>query len=202
MLTKDQVSKLLNRPLTTAENTNFSLYLDIATERLEELICSDLCIKTLTRTYEVRQGYRTIYTDIFRGTPVVSVDGTVQEATDYSVRQFDDLNGSWFNSIVFKKFLPRTAKEVTVEASWGFGTLPSDLQLLLAKLFELNTKSQTEDERVRSKKIEDFSITKNDNTLFDQFKIDNADVLSKYSICLHSEVQHGGIYNEPVYTIC
>lgn len=197
MLTKEQVSKLLNRPLTTAENTNFSLYLKIATERLEELLCSNLCITEPTQTYLVREGYRTIFTDVFRGTPVLRINGEVVEASKYSVRQFDNLNGKWFNSIVFKQFLDRDVEEVTVEASWGFGTLPSDLGLLLARLFALNTGAQTADERVKSKKIEDYSVTYNENSLFDQFKHDNMDVIYKYSLCSQGEIQHGSVY--PIY---
>lgn len=194
MLTKDKLSKLLNRPLTTEEVSNFDLYLEIATKRLEELLCTNLCIKEATQNYRVREGYRTIYTDVFTGSAVVTIDGDVVDTADYSVRQFDDLNGKWFNSIVFKKFLDRDIEEVTVEAAWGFGTLPNDLGLLLAKLFALNSTAQTTDERVRSKKIEDYSITLNDNSLFDQFVSDNQDVIHKYSICMQGEVQNGTIH--------
>lgn len=193
MLTKDQVSKLLNRPLTTAEDTNFSTYLKIATERLEELLCFDLCITTPTRTYIVREGYRTIFTDVFTGTPTVTIDGETVESDKYSVRQFDNLNGKWFNSIVFKQHLSRTVEEVTVQAAWGFQTLPVDLQLLLAKLFALNSQQQTTDDRVRSKKIEDFTITYDATTTYDQFILSNADVINKYSICGIGEISHGRV---------
>ncbi len=197
MLTKDQVSKLLNRPLTTAENTNFSTYLKIATERLEELLCFDLCINTPTRTYLVREGYRTVFTDVFNGSVTITIDGETVDTADYTVRQFDNLNGSWFNSIVFKKHLPREVEEIVVEAAWGFNGLPVDLQLLLAKLFALNTQSQTADDRVKSKKIEDFTVSYNDQTTYDQFVMSNADVIRKYSICSMGDIQHGRVY--PVY---
>lgn len=42
MLSKEQVSALLGRSLSTIENNNFDLYLDIAIERLEDLLCITL----------------------------------------------------------------------------------------------------------------------------------------------------------------
>jgi hypothetical protein len=197
MLSKEQISKLLNRPLTTAETNNFSSYLKIATERLEDLLCSDLSSESEERTYYAREGYRTIFTDPFTGTPVVTVDGTVQETDTYSVRQFDNRNGSWFNSIVFKCFLPRDTEEITVEADWGFDCLPIDLQLLLSKLFAINTTEQTADNRVKSKKIEDFTVTYKDAPTYEEFVSSNSSTISKYSICGVGEVSHG-----PIYSVC
>lgn len=42
IITKQQVSALLGRSLTTVEDTNFNLYLKIAVERLEDLLCLTL----------------------------------------------------------------------------------------------------------------------------------------------------------------
>lgn len=42
IITKQQVSALLGRSLTTVEDTNFNLYLKIAVERLEDLLCITL----------------------------------------------------------------------------------------------------------------------------------------------------------------
>lgn len=42
ILTKQQIEALLGRSLSTVEDTNFNLYLKIATERLEDLLCLTL----------------------------------------------------------------------------------------------------------------------------------------------------------------
>lgn len=42
IITKTQVEALLGRPLSTVEDTNFNLYLKIASERLEDLLCLTL----------------------------------------------------------------------------------------------------------------------------------------------------------------
>lgn len=186
MLTKEQISKLLNRSLTLAETNNFSLYIKIATEQLASLICMDLTSDSGTRAYSVRSGYRTIFTSPFTGTPTVTVDGS--SAGEYSVRQFDNLNGTWYNSIVFKKHLDRTAEQVEVTADWGFDCLPVDLQSLLAELFDDVTNHI--DMRVKSKQIEDFSVTYNDMSNFDAIKTKHSTVISKYSVC-NGLVRHG-----------
>lgn len=42
IITKQQVEALLGRSLSTVEDTNFDLYLKIATQRLEDLLCITL----------------------------------------------------------------------------------------------------------------------------------------------------------------
>ena len=190
MLTKDEIAKLLNRSLTESENTNFSLYLKIATKRLEQLLCMKLNNETEARSFFIREGYRTIFTDVFTGDVTVSVDGVEQEASTYSVRQFDNLNGDWFNSIVFKQHLPRTAEMITVTADWGFTCLPSDLKLLLARLFEFSTDNT--DDRVKSKKIEDYSVTYSDKTAYDQLIESNSAIIDAYSVCVRS-IRNGNV---------
>jgi len=192
MLTKEQIAKLLNRPLTTAETNNFSLYLKIATDQMSTLLCMDLTCESGVRAYPVRSGYRTIFTAPFTGTPTVTVDGLAKDADTYSVRQFDNLNGTWYNSIVFKQHLARTAEQVEVTADWGFDCLPVDLQVLLADLFNDVTNSQNADLRVQSKQIEDFRVTYKDISNFEATKMKHSTVISKYSLC-NGVVRHGRV---------
>lgn len=185
MLTQAETVKLLNRSLSTSEVTNFKTYLKIAKLRLEDLLCMNLYEDSEIRSFETREGYRTIFTDPFTGTPVVRVDGVLKTADEYSVRQFDNLNGEWFNSIVFKKHLLREAEVVSVEADWGFDTCaPADLKLLLAKLFDFN--SQVDSGNIKSKKIEDYSVTYTDDSAFDGFIKSNQAIIDKYSICTNT----------------
>ena len=198
MLTQAQLESLLNRPLTAAEASNFSTYLDIAVEQLSALLCfiPEVATGTTTdRLYEVREGYRTIYTAPFVGTPVVTVDGVVQTADTYSVRQFDNLNGTWFNSVVFKCFLPRCTDVVTVTADWGFTALPPDLSLLIAKLFGIQSINNTNNGRIKRKKVEDFEVIFNDITEEDRFFSQFEPTINRYNLCSISNVQHGDTYD-------
>lgn len=196
MLTKEQVSKLLNRSLTTAENTNFSTYLNIAVKYLETLLCADLNERVEDRTFDVRDGYRTIFTDPFTQINTITVNGVEKAADTYSVRQFDKRSGSWYNSVVFKQHLDRDVEEITINADWGFtDCLPSDLQMLLAQLFNLVTELQTADDRVKSKKIEDFQVTYKDAQTYDEFVASNASVVRQYSVCSLGDIQNGHIYS-------
>lgn len=191
MLTKEQVSKLLNRSLTASEDSNFEMYLKIATERLEELLCMSLCGDDSDRTYAARNGYRTLFTDPFTDVTSVTIDGTEVDAGDYLVKQNDRYSGGWYNSIEFDT--PMHCKKIVVEADWGFDCLPVDLQLLLAKLFAQGSVEQRSDNQVKSKKIEDFTVTYKDGTTFDEFVSANQHVISKYSLCNVGDVQHGSI---------
>lgn len=199
-MTQEKLEALLGRPLTTTEVTNIDLYLDIANDRLEQLICTSIEPATEDRIYEVRQDYTTVFTDIF--TSLVSVkdeDGTIIDPDSYSVRQWNKRNGSWYNSIVFDDCL--SSDEITVKANWGFDSTgspavydaPSDLQLLIAKLFDLVSSMNNSNGNIRSKRVEDFTITFSDNTIFDQFLLDNQSTISKYSLCGISTVRSGEV---------
>jgi hypothetical protein len=189
MLTEAQVAKLLGRSLTTLETDNFKTYLKIATERLEELLCMTLCGDSDERTYETRTGYRTLYVDPFTDVTSVTIDGN--ETTEFTVKQNDKFNGSWYNVIQFDR--KQTGKNVVVDADWGFNPMPSDLQLLLAGLFNQNSVGQTTDGQVKSKSIEDFSVTYKDSATFYEFVESNASIVDKYSQCSQGYIRHGDV---------
>lgn len=184
-MNQSKVSALLGRPLTSIESTNFNLYLSIAMQRLEELTCLNLEKKTEARTYDIRQEFKTVFTDLFTTVTEVKVDGNV--ITDYHPRQWDRRNGSWYNSIV----LETRGDVVEVTADWGICS--PDLQLLLANLFALVGEMNVSNGNVKSKRVEDFQITFNDNTVYDQFVMDNQATISKYSICNVGDVINGDV---------
>lgn len=189
MLTKEQIPKLLNRPLTTAEDENFTLYLKIATSRLEELLCMNLCDDASERTYATRLGYRTVYVDPFTDINSVTIDG--DETTEYTTKQNDKFNGSWYNIIEFDR--KQTGENIVVDAAWGFSSVPVDLQLLLAKLFDQGSVEQSSDSTVKSKKIEDFSVTYKDSATYDEFVTNNSATIDKYSQCNQGQIRHGNV---------
>lgn len=191
MLKKEQLVKLLNRSLTTAEDTNFDLYLKISTNRLEELLCMDLCGDDGERTYEARYGYRTVYVDPFTDIDSVTIDGEAQDA--FTIKQNDRFSGSWFNVIEFDTV--RAGEKIVVAADWGFDSVPVDLQLLLARLFDQGSVEQTSDSQVKSKKIEDFSVTYKDSANYDEFVLANSSVIDKYAQCNQGTIRHGYVRN-------
>lgn len=195
-MNQSELEALLGRPLTATEIANMELYLEIATQKLEELLCTTILATgdssdeavVETRRYQSREGYSTVFTDIFTSVDEVRIDG---EVVTPEARQWSNLNGTWFNSLVFDE--RQCAEVVEVDAVWGFQTLPSDLALLLAQLFAQVSIAQTSDGRVQSKKVEDFSITYRDVSLTEEFLIANKSIVSKYSLCGITEIQHGEV---------
>lgn len=196
-MTQEQLESLLGRPLTSIEVTNLDLYLELATEYTQDLLCITLADVTETRIFDTRKGYSTAYLDIFRSISEVKINDSV--VSDYSIRQWDKRTASWYNSIISdSKF--NSDDEVEVTAVWGFAetsgadsNLPLDLQALLAGMFGLISKKNKSDGSVSSKQTEDFRITfNNDNDLDDDFYTKYRSTISKYSLCNMPNVQHGG----------
>lgn len=188
-MNKTQMVALLGRPLTSVEDTNYTTYLKIAQERLEDITCLNLTATTEDRTYDIREGYTTVFTDLFDAINSVEVNGSELAETDYSVRQWDRRNASWYNSIVLQNCT--SEDEITINADWGICS--PELQLLLANLFGLMGKMSKGNGNVKSKKVEDFSVTFNDNSAYDQFLLDNQALINKYSLCNIGNVQHGRV---------
>lgn len=200
-----EMAALLGRPLTPTESSNFDLYLDIATQNLEDALCTPLEQVSENRVFDTREGYRTAFVDIFSNLDEVKIDGEVVDPLKYSVRQWDKRNGSWYNSVVFDcKF--DCDGEIEITADWGFeatsgesSDLPSDLQVVLARMFDLVGRQTKLNREVNSKKNEDFTITYNHSsitmadTLMESFLKDNAKTLSKYSQCNIGNTQHGRV---------
>ena len=196
MLTKEQMAALLGRSLTSTEDTNFSQYLEIAIARLSNLVCFRPEVaaseaSATARKFASRDGYRTLYVDPFTGTPTVTIDG--ETLTTFVVKQNDSYQGDWFNSIEFDDRL--SGERVEVTATWGFDSeLPDDLAAVLAGLFGIH---ETEVSMVKSKKIEDFSVTYNDGAKLDELVAAHEGTLRKYAQCERA-VLHGESLG-PVY---
>ena len=190
-MTQAQLEALLGRPLTPVEVTNLDLYLEIAYQRLEELTCLNLKSSSEDRTYGIRKEMSTVFTDLFTEIESVKVDGVT--VTDFQPRQWDKRNANWYNSII----LNRTGKEVTINADWGICSV--DLKLLVAKLFALVGTMNTTNGNIKSKRVEDFTITFNDNTVFDQFLLDNSATINKYSICSIGDAQNGDVCTNRIH---
>jgi hypothetical protein len=183
-MTQEQVSKLLGRPLKPFEVANFDQYLEIAKESVEELLCISLDVddtsgepEATMQLFEAREGYSTVFTGIFTDVTEVKVDGVV--STDYHRAFWDKRNSPYYNSIILST---RRAKEVEITAFWGFDELPADLKQLWAKAFAVVSAKKPVG-NVKSKKVEDFSISYGDLSDDDVFVRDNSRVIKKYKMC-------------------
>ena len=154
-----------------------------AKQWLESLLCLDLSQDSGERTFTPREGMRTIFTGIFSNVSSVTVNGT---DVDYYPAFFDKRNGEFYNSIVLD--CPPNC-EVIVDADWGFDTIPADLQRLLDNAEKVISKAYSVKE-VKSKKIEDYSITYSDLSDDEVFMKQNAVTIAKYSMCHIPYVLH------------
>lgn len=157
-----------------------------ARQMVEELLCLDLAQDTGERTFDAREGYRTVFTGIFSDVSSVTVDGVA--VTDYYPAFFDKRNSKFYNSIVFKE---EVCGEVIVDADWGFNDcLPADLQALVDKaLLIVSQTYSTKD--VKSKKVEDFSVVYGDLSDDEVFVKQNALTIRKYSMCDSGYIVNG-----------
>lgn len=191
-MNKAKLAQLLGRPLTSTEDTNYELYLKIAKDSLETLTCIDMSCSAEPRVYDLRKGYRTVFTDIFTDITEVKLDGTV--VTDYQVRQWDKRNKDWNNSIVFDTRFTDCDKEVEIDALWGFSSYPNDLAAVLAGLFAQISKKNKFDPTLASKQVEDFRISMNVNADLDEtFYSLYGSTIRKYAMCDIPNVQHGEV---------
>ena len=199
---KQDVEKLLGRSLSEKELQGFEEYLDIAHDELEELLNFQFEFPDSTeseepasvRTFEPNNGFRSLYVDPFIGTPVVMIDEDIVDIDDYHLLQNDRRNSAWFNTIVFDHTM-HCRKPIEVTATWGFGhTLPNDFQLLIARTFVLVASAAVSGkDRVRSKSIEDFSVTYDTKYgVKEQFLSDNARIIAKYRLP-KGDISHGCI---------
>lgn len=190
-MNQSTLEALLGRSLTAREITNKPLYLEIAKENLKELICVDLdCGNTVeTRTFVSRDGYSTVFCDVFNQVDEVKVDGVV--VTNYYSSFFDDRNAGFYNSLVFDERFNESTVEV--KAVWGFNQIPKDLQRLWAQMFAIVSKKRATGS-VKSKQVEDFRITFGDLSDEEQFEKDNRITITKYNMCgLNYGTHHGTV---------
>ena len=189
---KTTIAKLLGRPLTSSEDSNFEQYINYTISTLENLLCWSPICNEATATYESRNGYRTLWTDPFTSITDVKVDGTA--VTDYKLAFNGNFNYPFYNSVVFPT--PLNGQIVELTGTWGFEELPADLGSLVAEIFKMFGRVNTANlsGNVKSKSVEDFSITYGDGSEMDALASKNSSVIAKYSNCQSAlEVQHGDV---------
>jgi len=190
-MNQSTLEKLLGRKLTPNEVTNLTLYMTIADQRLTELLCVRYDCTSEKRKYTTRPNYRTAYTDIFNAVNAVTVNGV--DVTNYVARQFNNMNGVWFNSLVFNT--PLKGQIIEIDADWGFTTVPPDMNLLRARMFDvINSDAIGAD--VTKKRIEDYAIELGGKSAVDVFIDANQQIIDKYGLCSITEIDNGNVNTE------
>lgn len=203
-MTQQEIEALIGRSLTAREVTNLELYLDIAREQLEEILCISLEsidgsgeVEEEARVFKPRPGMSTIFTDIFSEVSSVTVNGV---EVDYTPYFWDKRRSDFYNSVVLDS---KTTKNVTITAIWAFNELPNDLARLWAQMFVLVSKKYSVgSSNVKSKQVEDFRITLGDMSDTDSFAYENVVTLSKYEMCDIDIVRHGRVCDNHGYLSC
>lgn len=204
MLSEQEVAAYLGRPLTPTESTNFDLYLDTAVDNLQELLCFTLEVQGGSgatpeeRTYTAREGYSTVFTDIF--TDVDGVERNETAVDDYTPMFFDNRNKGFYNSLVFDNRERTDDAEIAITATWGFVELPKDLARVLSQAFAVVSKRYVVS-NVKRKDVEDFSVTYGDLTDDEAFMKNNAITIAKYSLCDVGYIKHGRTCNHERYCL-
>ena len=163
---------------------------------VEELLCLDLTSETSERVFEPREGMRTVFTGLFTNVSSVKVDG--RAVSNYHPAFFDKRNGTLFNSLVFDT---PVKGEVAVTADWSADPLPADLQKLIANAEAVVSQSYSVKE-LKSKRVEDFTLTYSDLSNDEVFVKQNAVTINKYSMCNVPYILHGDTCGNSFRRIC
>lgn len=192
MMDKTMIAKLLGRPLTSSEDSNFEQYINYTISTLKNLLCWSPVCDEATAPYESRDGYRTLWTDPFTSITDVRVDGSA--VTDYKLAFNGNFNYPFYNSVVFPQ--PLGVQTVEITGTWGFEELPADLGSLVAEIFKMTGRVNTANlsGNVKSKSVEDFSITHSDRSEMDALASNNSSIIAKYSNCQSAgQVSHSNV---------
>lgn len=121
--------------------------------RAEKLLGYSISNQAGSRTYIVIDGI--LYTDLFEGTPVIEgYDGT------FTTRFNGSQSTTYKNEIILDT--KKCKKEYEVTVSWGSDTFNTEINELLEWLNDSSFSDSMDEVGVKSKKIEDFSVSYRD----------------------------------------
>ena len=189
IISQTDFEKLLGRTLTSTEASNFEQHLNATIANLENLLGWSLLGEAGERVYKSRRRYHTLWTDPFTEINSVTVDGTAE--TDYTPIFNDSYNSPFYNGLEFD--YPLDGSKVVIDATWGFTGIPADLGQLIVALWSMAQRLPTEQGNVRSKSIEDFSVTYTEDGEYNSIITTYSGVIAKYALD-SSQIQHGDGY--------
>ena len=174
-LTKEQVEGYLRRSLTPFESDNFDNLLRIAISKLEALICSKVGYIEEERTFQ----------------------GKVNSNSVDFATYLGDNASQLCDNIVLNKPTKHT-DVITVHGGFGLKVIPEELAQVISELFAVKLAG---DDRITSKKVEDFSITYDKTSELDRIIESYKSILDKYSQCSQITLRSGEIRNDRIRCI-
>lgn len=192
-LTKEQVEGYLRRSLTPFESDNFDNLLRIAISKLEALICSKVGYIEEERTFQGRDGMRSVFIGLCSEIQSVKVNSNSVDFATY----LGDNASQLCDNIVLNKPTKHT-DVITVYAGFGLKVIPEELAQVISELFAVKLAG---DDKITSKKVEDFSITYDKTSETDRIIESYKSILDKYSQCSQITLRSGEIRNDHIRCI-
>lgn len=198
---KETIVKLLGRPLTSYEDSNFTQIVEHTISTLSNTLCWQLKDGQSDKTYYARANYRTLWISLYTLVDEVKVDGRVVADTDYKLALNADVNSSIFNSVIFK--YPLGDSMVEIKGSFDISKITTDvadLGSLVADLFKFYARNMSSEAsaNIKSKHVEDFTITFSDDSELQALFNNNYATIKRYSACEGNVVQSGS-YGKGMY---
>ena len=189
-LTKQQVESYLRRSLTSFESDNFDNLLRIAISKLEALICSKVGYIEEERTFQGRDGMRSVFIGLCSEIQSVKVNSNSVDFTAY----LGDNASQLCDNIVLNKPTKHT-DVITVRGGFGLKVIPEELVQVISELFAVKLAGG---DKITSKKVEDFSITYDKTSELDRIIESYKSILDKYSQCSQITLRSGEIRNDRI----
>lgn len=192
-LTEQQVESYLQRSLTSFESGNFNNLLRIAISKLEALICSKVGYIEEERTFQGRDGMRSVFIGLCSEIKSVKVNSSPVDFATY----LGDNASQLCDNIVLNKPTKHT-DVITVRAGFGLKVIPEELAQVISELFAVKLVGG---DKITSKKVEDFSITYDKTSELDRIIESYKSILDKYSQCSQITLRSGEIRNDRIRCI-
>lgn len=192
-LTEQQVESYLQRSLTSFESDNFNNLLRIAISKLEALICSKVGYIEEERTFQGRDGMRSVFIGLCSEVKSVKVNSN---SVDFATYLGDNASQLCDNIVLNKP--TRHTDVITVHGGFGLKVIPEELAQVISELFAVKLVGG---DKITSKKVEDFSITYDKTSELDRIIENYKSVLDKYSQCSQITLRSGEIRNDRIRCI-
>lgn len=192
-LTEQQVESYLQRSLTSFESGNFNNLLRIAISKLEALICSKVGYIEEERTFQGRDGMRSVFVGLCSEVKSVKVNSN---SVDFATYLGDNASQICDNIVLNKP--TRHTDVITVHGGFGLKVIPEELVQVISELFAVKLAGG---DKITSKKVEDFSITYDKTSETDRIIESYKSILDKYSQCSQITLRSGEIRNDRIRCI-
>ncbi|MCJ1965193.1 hypothetical protein [Candidatus Nanosynbacter sp. TM7-057] len=165
----------------------------IAISKLEALICSKVGYIEEERTFQGRDGMRSVFIGLCSEVKSVKVNSNSVDFATY----LGDNASQLCDNIVLNKPTKHT-DVITVHGGFGLKVIPEELVQVISELFAVKLAGG---DKITSKKVEDFSITYDKTSELDRIIENYKSILDKYSQCSQITLRSGEIRNDRIRCI-